>query len=64
MPGEFKKANSEDFIEARDKSTRTGYVSPLAPEDLKDHKLDKNPEGIVGPAIDPHGDIQNVFNNG
>jgi len=64
LPGDFRSSNPEDFIESRNKSKRPGFLSPLAPADLRDHKLLMNKEGTVGVAIDPQGDIQNVFNNG
>lgn len=64
LPQEFKPSTPEDFIKSRDKTTRAGYLSPLAPEDIKDHKLYVNDQGTVGAAVDPHGDVQHVFNNG
>ena len=64
MPGDFRSTNPEEFIEARNKSKRPGFLSALAPADLSDHKLWMNEEGTVGVAVDPEGDVQNVFNNG
>lgn len=64
MPQDFQRSSPEDFIKARDKTTRAGYLSPLSPEDIKDHNLFVNKEGTVGAAVDPQGDVQNVFNNG
>jgi hypothetical protein len=68
MPGgaehEFKEANPDEFIDARSKTKRPGYLSALNPEDLAGHKLYLNKEQTVGAAVDPGGDIQNVFNNG
>ncbi|MCC6887243.1 MAG: hypothetical protein IT536_01690 [Hyphomicrobiales bacterium] len=63
-PIRFKPATPEAFIAARDKSALPGFLSPLAPEDLRDHKLLMNDNHTVGFALDPYGNIQNVFNNG
>ena len=54
----------EAFIAARNRTSRPGFLSPLVPEDIKDHKLFTTEDGTVGFAISPDGDIQNVFNNG
>jgi hypothetical protein len=67
MPGgrpQFKSVSPEEFITQRNKSKRPQYLSELNPEDIRHHQLYTNPEGTTGVAIDPHGDIQNVFNNG
>ena len=64
MPDDFHSTSPEDFIKSRDKTTRAGYLSPLSPEDIKDHRLYVSKEGTVGAAVDPKGDVQNVFNNG
>lgn len=53
-----------DFIEARNKSSRIRFLSPLTPEDVSNHILIVNSDRTVGFAVDPQGDIQNVFNNG
>lgn len=53
-----------NFIAARNKSKRAGYLSPLEPADLAEHRLFINDDRTVGFALDPKGDIQNVFNNG
>jgi len=63
-PPNFQTASPEDFIAARDKSKRPQYLSPLKPEDIQQHQLYMNPEGTIGVAVSPEGDIQNVFNNG
>lgn len=57
-------ANPTSFIEARNKTSRPGYLSPLAPDDLKEHKLVLLHGGKAGAAVSKEGDIQNVFNNG
>jgi hypothetical protein len=67
MPGgrpQFKSVSPEEFITQRNKSKRPQYLSELNPEDIRHHQLYTNQEGTTGVAIDPHGDIQNVFNNG
>src|SRR5215813_7129104 len=53
-----------EFIAARDRSTRIHVLSPLKPEDLSEHTLITNKEQTAGVAVDPHGDLQNLFNNG
>src|SRR5262249_16958607 len=50
-----------EFIEARDKSSRQHYLSPLKPEDLSDHTLLTTEDKTAGVAIDPQGDLQNLF---
>jgi hypothetical protein len=60
----FAPAGAQDFINARNTSTRVQYLSPLTPNDLSDHKLYMNTDKTVGVAISKDGDIQNVFNNG
>jgi len=62
--GGFSSASPQEFITARDKSTRQQYLSPLKPEDLSGHTLLTTADKKVGAAIDPQGDLQNVFNNG
>lgn len=62
--GGFVSSSPADFIAARDRSTRQQYLSPLKPDDLTGHTLLTTPDKKVGAAIDPQGDLQNVFNNG
>jgi hypothetical protein len=54
---------SGKLIEARNKSKRLGFLSPLAPEDLTSHRLFTSADGKIGAALSPEGDIQNVYNN-
>ena len=63
-PGGYINPSPSEFITARDKSSYQQYLSPLKPEDLSDHTLLTTPDKKVGAAIDPKGDLQNVFNNG
>jgi uncharacterized protein len=58
------KATPEQFVAARDKSTRSQFLSAHPAEELANHKLILNPQGTVGISVDPKGDVQNVFNNG
>jgi hypothetical protein len=51
------------FIQARDKSTRAGFLSPYTPEELANARLYKASDMDVGYAITPEGDLINVFNN-
>ena len=60
----FGAVSAEEFVAARDKSSRIGYLSPLKPGDLTGYKLFANSNRTVGVAVSPTGDIQNVFNNG
>ena len=60
----FKEVNPHEFITQRNRSTRPQFLSALEPEQLASHRLFTNQEGTVGAAVDPSGDIQNVFNNG
>ena len=57
-------ATPSEFIKARNLTTRPGFLSPLVPEDISNHKLFLSADGTVGVAVSPEGDIQNVFNNG
>jgi hypothetical protein len=59
-----KTVSPEKFIAARDASDRSGFLSPLAPEDLKDSKLFLTEDGKIGGALSPDGDMGNLFNNG
>ena len=62
--GAYISPSPSEFIMARDKSTRQQYLSPIKPNDLTDHTLLTTQDKKVGAAIDPKGDLQNVFNNG
>lgn len=63
-PIEFVHPSAETFIAARNESSRPGFLSPLAPADLADRTLYISKDGTVGFALDPHGDLENLFNNG
>jgi 8-oxo-dGTP pyrophosphatase MutT (NUDIX family) len=52
------------FIAARNRTTRPGFLSPLDPGDLADRRMFMTADGAVGFALDPHEDIENLFNNG
>ena len=52
------------FVESRDVSSRQQFLSAHPAEELAKHTLLMNRDGNVGISIDPHGDVQNVFNNG
>ena len=58
------KTTADQFIAARNATSRPGFLSPLVPEDLKSHSLFVSNDGKVGVAVSKDGDIQNVFNNG
>jgi hypothetical protein len=59
----FSPTTPDAFIAARNKTSRPGFLSDLKPEDLGNHQLFLDKSGKVGAAVDPNGDIQNVFNN-
>ena len=54
----------EEFIAARDASKRSGYLSPLTPDDLKGAKLYLTHDGKIGGMMTKNGDMGNLFNNG
>jgi hypothetical protein len=60
----FRPAKPEEFIAARDKSKRPQFLSPLHPDEIRNHKLFMTEDGKTGGAVSPEGDIQNLFNNG
>jgi lambda family phage portal protein len=58
------KTSTDDakrFIAARNESSRSKFMSPLEPNDLKDHKLYLSEDGKTGYALSPDGDLQNLF---
>jgi hypothetical protein len=61
--GGADEAGAAEFIAARDQSSRSQFMSPLKPADLSQHVLLTNKDKTAGVAIDPHGDLQNLFNN-
>lgn len=63
-PAGLVSTSPESFIAARDKTTRPQFLSPLKPDDLSDHTLLVTKDKTAGVAIDPKGDLQNLFNNG
>lgn len=58
------QVSPEEFLEARNQSTRLGFLTPCEPLDLKEHLLMVSRDRRVGFAISPQGDLQSVFNNG
>lgn len=52
------------FIEARDKTARIGFLSPLTEGELQDKRVFLSSDRTVGYAIDKEGDFGNFFNNG
>lgn len=60
--GGFGITSPEAFVAARDRSNRSGFLSNSTPD--QDVTLLMNGQGTVGVAIDKHGDMQNLFNNG
>jgi hypothetical protein len=59
----FKRVRPEEFIAQRNKSKRSQFLSPLNPDEIRNHYLFTNHNGTVGTAVSPEGDIQNLFNN-
>jgi hypothetical protein len=63
-PAEFRAASPDEFVAARgEQEKRAGYLSPTPPDQLGGHRLFLSPDGKVGYALSPEGDLQNVFNN-
>ena len=60
----FKACTPDEFIAARDTSTRTPFLSAHTADELAGHRLFLSKDGKVGYALDDHDDLQNVFNNG
>ena len=58
------EATPDKFVAARDKSTRSAYLSAHPAEELADHTLLLNDSDTVGISVDKEGDVQNIFNNG
>jgi hypothetical protein len=56
------KVTPDEFIMARDASTRPYFLTPYTKEELKNFDLRLNQEG-VGYALTPQKDLVNVFNN-
>lgn len=54
---------AKEFIEQRNLSTRSEYLSPLTIDDLYDAKIITLNEGKTGCVITSDGDLKNVFNN-
>jgi hypothetical protein len=61
--GRWRSAAPAEFLAAREQSPMSAMFTPHQPEDLAGHTLFMNPEGTVGAAVSPSGDIQSVFNN-
>ncbi len=55
---------AQEFIALRNKTTRPGYLSPLAPEELVGKQVHLAHNGTVGFVLTRDGDLQNLFNNG
>jgi hypothetical protein len=62
-PADFAAATPEQFVAARAKSARSGYLTTATADDLANHSLYLAHDNKVGYALDPQGDLQNVFNN-
>ncbi len=62
--GAFRAVSPREFVKARNQSKRMTFLSEVSADDLKDHSLYLAHGGKVGYALDKHGDLQNVFNNG
>jgi hypothetical protein len=62
--GTFSKVSASEFVTARDTSNRPMFLSANSAQDLNDHETFVSKDGKVGYALDQHGDLQNLFNNG
>jgi GNAT superfamily N-acetyltransferase len=58
------KTNPSEFVAARDQNTRSYFLSSKTTDELKDDRLFLSGDRHSGYALDPHGDLQNLFNNG
>lgn len=54
----------ERFVEARAKTSRPMFLTPLDPEELAGKEVFLMHDDKVGYVLDQFGDLQNVFNNG
>ncbi len=62
---EFKETqNSQDFVAARNKSSRPENFSELDPQKLGKSRKFLSADGKTGCLVDENGDLGNVFNNG
>ena len=62
-PSAFRSATPQEFLKARDSSSRAEMFTPHTPEEIANYNLFMNNEGTVGAAVTPEGDVQSVFNN-
>ncbi len=60
----FKKVSPTEFILARSKSTRAGFLTPYNHKELKDMKVFLSHDKKTGYAITPEKELVNLFNNG
>jgi predicted ABC-type ATPase len=58
------KTDADKFVGARDKNTRSYFLSAKTADELKNDRLFLSNDGHTGYALDPDGDLQNLFNNG
>lgn len=63
-PVQVVDSNPTEFLEERNKSERSQFLSQISAEDLESHRLYLSDDKKIGVALSPEGDIQNVFNNG
>lgn len=63
-PSAFNTVSPDDFVAARNKSTRQTMLSQGTPDELAKHQLFTNGDRTVGYAISPDGHLENVFNVG
>jgi hypothetical protein len=64
QPSQFHRASPQEFLAARNQSSRAGYFTPHDdPNELNQHTLLLSADGKVGSAVSPTGDVQSVFNN-
>lgn len=59
-----KTDDYDSFIEARDKTPRAKYLSPLTPEDASNRDVYLSGDGKVGFTLSKEKDFGNLFNNG
>lgn len=62
LQSEFQEVKASEYIKARDRSSRSQFLTPYTAKELKNYRLFLNKEG-VGYALSPEGDMVGVFNN-
>lgn len=54
----------QQFLNARSRTSRPGFLSPLSGEDMIGARVYLSEDGTVGYILRPNGHLENLFNNG